>query len=158
MDKKKKGKRKKWFICLVGILLICGAVFMNSSPLSQKGEVSLENLVYCSIQVTEVKNETGYVRGTKIRDIEQVEKLFDFLGEQEVRRALPWEKLHSDEEYPYTIDLQYDSETQGRYEFIFCWKNGQIDFREKSYMITEEPKTQMTERLELLLQTYETEE
>lgn len=151
-------KRKKLIICLLGVLMIWAAVSFHSSPLSQKGEISLENFVYCHIQVIEVENDTGLGRAVKIRDLEQAEKLVDSFGEQKVRKALPWEKLHSDEEYPYTMHLQFDSEVVGRYELIHFWKNGQIDFRGASYMITGEPKTQMTDQLEWLLQNYETEE
>lgn len=151
-------KIKKFMIFLFAVLLIWIGGHFFSSPLSQKGEVSLEDLVYCHIQVIEVENDTGIGRAVKIRDLEQVEKLVDTLGEMEVRKALPWEKLHSDEEYPYTIELRYDSEEVGRYEIIHFWKNGEVFFRGDSYMIAGGSKTQMTDQLEWLLQNYETEE
>lgn len=155
MDKKKKWKKQ--FLCLAGILLIFGAIFFHSSPLSQKGEISLENFVYCHIQTMRVENETGIGRAVKIRDLEQVENLVKTIGNLEVRKALPWEKLHSDEEYPYTMHLQFDSEEVGRYELIHFWKSGEIIFRGDSYMIADGSKTQMTDQLEWLLQNYEIE-
>lgn len=156
MGKKKGGK--KWLIFLAGILLIWVVVFLQSSPLYKKGEISLESFIYCHIQTMRVENETGIGRAVRIKDLAQTEKLLDILGELEVRRALPWEKIHEDEEYPYTIHMRYDSESSGRFENILCWKNGQIDFRNVSYMIAEGSKTQMTDQLEWLLQNYETEE
>ncbi len=82
-----KNKRiKKLIVCLLGVLLIWTTVSFRSSPLSQKGEISLENFVYCHIQVIEVENDTGIGRAVKIRDLEQVEKLVDTFGELEVRK------------------------------------------------------------------------
>ena len=150
-------KIKKFIVFLFGVLLIWFAGRFFSSPLSQKGEISLENFVYCHIQTMRVENETGIGRAVKIRDLEQVENLVETIGNLEVRKALPWEKLHSDEEYPYTMHLQFDSEEVGRYELIHFWKNGEIIFRGDSYMIADGSKTQMTDQLEWLLQNYDIE-
>ena len=152
----KKLKRFVFFLLVVLIIWFAGHFF--SSPLSQKGEISLENFIYCKIQTIEVKNQTGYVYGVDIRDIEPVEKLVKDIDELKIRKALPWEKLHSDEEYPYTMELQFDSEEVGRCEIINFWKNGEIVFRGDCYMIAEGRKTQMTDQLEWFLQNYETEE
>ena len=116
------------------------------------------NFIHCHIQTMHIENETRIGRAVRIKDVVQTESLLDTLGGLEVRKALPWEKIHEDEEYPYTICLRYESESSGPFENILCWKNGQIDFRNVSYMIAEGSKTQMTDQLEWLLQNYETEE
>lgn len=151
----KKLKRFVFFLLVVLIIWFAGHFF--SSPLSQKGEISMENFIYCHIQTMKVIDDTGYGRAVRIKDAAQTEELLDALGEVEVRRALPWEKIHGDEEYPYTIHLRYESESSGPFENIQCWKNGQIDFRNVSYMIAGENKTQMTDQLEWLIENYETE-
>ena len=151
-------KEKKVLIFLAGILLIWAAVFFNSSPLSQKGKISLEDFIYCHIQTMRVENETGIGRTVKIRNLETAENLVETIGNLKVRKALLWEKLHSDEEYSYTIELRYDSEEVGRFEIINFWKNGEVFFRGDSYMIAEGSKTQMTDQLEWLVQNCETEE
>lgn len=152
----KKLKRFVFFLLVVLIIWFAGHFF--SSPLSQKGEISLENFIHCHIQTMHIENETRIGRAVRIKDVVQTESLLDTLGGLEVRKALPWEKIHEDEEYPYTICLRYESESSGPFENILCWKNGQIDFRNVSYMIAEGSKTQMTDRLEWLVQNYETEE
>ena len=88
-----------------------------------------------------------------------MQKALDALGEIEVRKMMPWEKLLSDRsaEEPYLMMIRYDSETEGRYESLACWENGRIDFRDASYRITGEPKTKAVDLLETLLQEYETE-
>ena len=70
-------KIKKFIVFLFGVLLIWFAGHFFSSPLSEKGEISLGNVIYCKIQTTEVKNQTGYVYGVDIREIESVEKLVE---------------------------------------------------------------------------------
>ena len=151
-------KTKNFIIILFGILIVWFAGHFFSSPLSQKGEISMEDFVFCHIQVIEVVNDTGIGRAVKIKDVEETKKLLDFMSELEVRKSLPWEKIHNDVEEPYTVWLQYDSEEMGRYEHILCWKNGQINFRGKNYMIIDEQKVQLTDQLEWFLQNYETEE
>ena len=107
----------------------------------------------------EIKNDTGYGRAAEIREKERMQKALDALGEIEVRKMMPWEKLLSDRsaEEPYLMMIRYDSETEGRYESLACWENGRIDFRDASYRITGEPKTKAVDLLETLLQEYETE-
>lgn len=151
----KKLKRFLFFLLVVLIIWFAGHFF--SSPLSQKGEISLENFIHCHIQTMHIENETGIGRAVRIKDVSQTEKLLDILGELEVRKALPWEKIHGDEEYPYTICLRYESESSGPFENIYCWGNGQIDFRNVSYMIVDENKAQMIDQLEWLLENYKTE-
>ena len=149
----------KGIVCLVVIVVIWMAVSFRSKPLSEEGEISLENFVVCRIQVMEVINDTGYVSTAEMRDAEQVQKVLDALGEMQVRKMMPWEKLLSDRsaEEPYLMMIRYDSETEGRYESLACWENGRIDFRDASYRITGEPKTKAVDLLETLLQEYETE-
>ena len=151
-------KIKKFMIFLFAVLLIWLAGYFFSSPLSQKGEISLEDFIYCHIQVIEVVDDTGYGRAVKIRNLEIVENLVHSIEKLEVRKALPWEKMHEEFEYPYSVQLRYDSEEVGRYEIIHFWKNGEILFRGDSYMIEEGSKTQMTDQLEWLIENYETEE
>jgi len=150
-------KIKKFMIFLFAVLFIWLGSHFFSSPLGEKGEISMENFIYCHIQTMYIENETGIGRAVRIKDLTQTEKLLDTLGEVEVRKALPWEKIHEDKEYPYTIHLRYESESSGPFENILCWKNGQIDFRNVSYMIVDENKTQMTDQLEWLLENYKTE-
>ena len=150
-------KIKKFVVFLFGVLLIWFAGQFFSSPLSQKGEISLENFIHCHIQTMHIENETGIGRAVRIKDVAQAEKLLDILGELEVRKALPWDKIHEDGEYPYTICLRYESESSGPFENIYCWENGQIDFRNVSYMIVDENKARMTDQLEWLLENYKTE-
>ena len=108
----------------------------------------------------EVINDTGYVSGAEIREKERMQKALDALGEIEVRKMMPWEKLLSDRsaEEPYLMMIRYDSETEGRYESLACWEGGRIDFRDTAYMITGKEKTKATDLLEALLQEYETAE
>ena len=152
----KQLKRFVFFLLVVLIIWFAGHLF--SGPVSEKGKISLENFIYCHIQVIEVVDDTGIGRAVKIRDLEQVEKLVDSIEGLEVRKALPWEKMHEEFEYPYSVQMQYDSEEMGRYEIIHFWKNGEIVFRGDSYMIAEGSKTKMTDQLEWFLQNYETEE
>lgn len=153
-----KKKIKKFVLFLFGVLLIWFAGHLFSGSVSEKGKISLEKFIYCHIQVMEVVDDTGIGRAVKIRDLEQVEKLVDSIEGLKVRKALPWEKMHEEFEYPYSVQMQYDSEEIGRYEVIHFWKNGEIIFRGDSYMIAEESKTQMTDQLEWLIDNYETEE
>ena len=154
----KKGALKG-IVCLVVIVVIWMAVSFRSKPLSDAGEISLEDFIVCRIQVMEVINDTGYVSTAEMRDAEQVQKVLDTLGEMQVRKMMPWEKLLSDRsaEEPYLMMIRYDSETEGRYESLACWEGGRIDFRDASYRITGEPKTKAVDLLETLLQEYETE-
>ena len=150
----------KGIVCLVVIVVIWMAVSFRSKPLSEEGEISLENFVVCRVQVMEIKNDTGYGRAAEIREKEQMQKALDALGEIEVRKMMPWEKLLSDrqgQETYYTMMIRYDSETEGRYESLACWEGGRIDFSDASYRITGEPKTKAVDLLETLLQEYETE-
>ena len=149
-------KIKKFIVFLFGVLLIWFAGHFFSSPLSEKGEISLENFIYCKIQISEVKNETTYIDGVEIRDIEPVEKLVEDIEKLKIRKILPWEKNHG--VWPYKICMQFDSEEIGRCEIIDFWKNGEIVFRGDSYMIAEGSKTQMTDRLEWLIENYKAEE
>ncbi len=146
--------------CVVVIVVIWMAVSFRSKPLSEEGEISLENFVVCRVQVMEVINDTGYVSGAEIREKERMQKALDALGEIEVRKMMPWEKLLSDRsaEEPYLMMIRYDSETEGRYESLACWEGGRIDFRDTAYMITGKEKTKATDLLEALLQEYETAE
>lgn len=155
----KKGALKG-IVCLVVIVVIWVAVSMRSKPLSEEGEISLENFVVCRVQMMEIKNDTGYVSGAEIREKERMQKALDALGEIEVRKMMPWEKLLSDRsaEEPYLMMIWYDSETEGRYESLACWEGGCIDFRDTAYMITGKEKTKATDLLEGLLQEYETAE
>lgn len=153
-----KKKMKKFMVFLIAVLLIWFASHFFSSPLAEKGEISLENFVFCKIQTTEVIDQTGYVYGADIREIEPVEKLAEDIEGLKIRKILPWEKIHEEWEYPYQIWMQFDSEEVGRCEIIDFWKNGEIVFRGESYMITEGSKTQMTDQLEQLIENYETEE
>ena len=154
----KKGALKG-IVCLVVIVVIWMAVSFRSKPLFEEGEISLENFVVCRVQVMEIINDTGYVSGAEIREKERMQKALDALGEIEVRKRMPWEKLFSDRsaEEPYLMMIRYDSETEGRYESLSCWENGRIDFRDASYRITGEPKTKAVDLLDTLLQEYETE-
>lgn len=148
----------KGIVCLVVIVVIWMAVSFRSKPLSEEGEISLENFVVCCVQVMEIKNDTGYGRAAEIREKERMQKVLDALGEIEVRKMMPWEKLLSDrqEQEPYyTMMIRYDSETEGRYESLACWEGGRIDFRDTAYMITGKEKTKATDLLEGLLQEYE---
>ena len=149
-------KIKKFIVFLFGVLLIWFASHFFTSPLSEKGEISLENFIYCKIQISEVKNETTYIDGVEIRDIEPVEKLVEDIEKLKIRKILPWEKNHG--AWPYKIWMQFDSEEIGRCEIIDFWKNGEIVFRGDSYMIAEGSKTQMTDRLEWLIENYKAEE
>ena len=155
----KKGALKG-IVCLVVIVVIWMAVSFRSKPLSEEGEISLENFVVCRVQTMEIKNDTGYGRAAELRDAAQVQKALNALGEIEVRKMMPWEKLLSDRsaEEPYLMMIRYDSETEGRYESLACWEGGRIDFRDTAYMITEKEKTKATDLLEALLQEYETAE
>lgn len=151
----------KGIVCLVVIVVIWMAVSFRSKPLSEEGEISLENFVVCRVQMMEIKNDTGYVSGAEIREKERMQKALDALGEIEVRKMMPWEKLLSDrqeQETYYTMMIWYDSETEGRYESLACWEGGRIDFRDTAYMITGKEKTKATDLLEGLLQEYETAE
>ena len=151
----------KGIVCLVVIVVIWMAVSFRSKPLSEEGEISLENFVVCRVQVMEIINDTGYVSGAEIREKERMQKALDALGEIEVRKMMPWEKLLSDrqeQETYYTVMIRYDSETEGRYESLACWEGGRIDFRDTAYMITGKEKTKATDLLEGLLQKYETAE
>ena len=56
----KKGALKG-IVCLVVIVVIWMAVSFRSKPLSEEGEISLENFVVCRVQTMEIKNDTGYV-------------------------------------------------------------------------------------------------
>ncbi|WP_418205258.1 hypothetical protein [Anaerotignum faecicola] len=155
----KKGALKG-IVCLVVIVVIWMAVSFRSKPLSDEGEISLENFVVCRVQMMEIKNDTGYVSGAEIRERERMQKALDALGEIEVRKMMPWEKLLSDRsaEEPYLMMIRYDSETEGRYESLTCREGGRIDFRDTAYMITGKEKTKATDLLEALLQEYETAE
>lgn len=151
----------KGIVCLVVIVVIWMAVSFRSKPLSEEGEISLENFVVCRVQVMEIKNDTGYGRAAEIREKERMQKALDALGEIEVRKMMPWEKLPSDrqgQETYYTMMIRYDSETEGRYESLACWEGGRIDFRDTAYMTTGKEKTKATDLLEALLQEYETAE
>ncbi len=88
----KKGALKG-IVCLVVIVVIWMAVSFRSKPLSEEGEISLENFVVCRVQMMEIKNDTGYVSGAEIREKERMQKALDALGEIEVRKMMPWEKL-----------------------------------------------------------------
>lgn len=156
----KKGALKG-IVCLVVIVVIWMAVSFRSKPLSEEGEISLENFAICRVQTMEIKNDTGYGRAAELRDAAQVQKALDALGEIEVRKMMPWEKFFSDrqEQEPYyTMMIRYDSETEGRYESLACWEGGRIDFRDTAYMVTGKEKTKATDLLEGLLQEYETAE
>ena len=134
----KKGALKG-IVCLVVIVVIWMAVSFRSKPLSEEGEISLENFVVCRVQTMEIKNDTGYGRAAELRDAAQVQKALNALGEIEVRKMMPWEKLLSDrqeQETYYTMMIWYDSETEGRYESLACWEGGRIDFRDTAYMVT----------------------
>ena len=151
----------KGIVCLVVIVVIWMAVSFRSKPLSEEGEISLENFVVCRVQTMEIKNDTGYGRAAELRDAAQVQKALNALGEIEVRKMMPWEKLLSDrqeQETYYTMMIWYDSETEGRYESLACWEGGRIDFRDTAYMVTGKEKTKATDLLEGLLQEYETAE
>ena len=151
----------KGIVCLVVIVVIWMAVSFRSKPLSEEGEISLENFVVCRVQVMEIKNDTGYGRAAEIREKERMQEALDALGEIEVRKMMPWEKLLSDrqeQETYYTMMIRYDSETEGRYESLACWEGGRIDFRDTAYMITGKEKMKATDLLEALLQEYETAE
>ena len=143
-------------VFLIAVLLIWFASHFFSSPLAEKGEISLENFVFCKIQISEVKNDTTYIDGVEIREIEPVEKLVEEIEGLKIRKILPWEKNQG--AWPYKIWMQFDSEELGRCEIIDFWKNGEIVFRGESYMIAEGSKTQMTDQLEQLIENYETEE
>ena len=91
----KKGALKG-IVCLVVIVVIWMAVSFRSKPLSEEGEISLENFVVCRVQTMEIKNDTGYGRAAELRDAAQVQKALNALGEIEVRKMMPWEKLLSD--------------------------------------------------------------
>lgn len=149
----------KGIVCLVVIVCIWMAASFRGRPLFEAGEISLEDFIVCRIQVMEIKNDTGYGRAAEIREKERMQKVLDALGEMQVRKMMPWEKLLSDRsaEEPYLMMIQYDSEEIGRYESLSCWENGRIDFRDASYRITGEPKTKAVDLLETLLQEYETE-
>ena len=152
-------KKKKVVIGLLIVSLLAGICdVFNSSPLSQKGKISLENFVYCHIQVIEVIDDTGIGRAVKIRELKPVDNLMKMIERLEARKALPWEKMHKEDEEPYSIHLQFDSEEVGRCELIHFWKNGEVVFRGDSYMITEESRTQMTDQLEWLIENCATEE
>ena len=151
-----KKKMKKFMVSLIAVLLLWFAGHFFSSPLSKKGEVSLENFIYCKIQTSEIKNDTAYIDGVEIRDIEPVEKLVADIEKLKIRKILPWEKNQG--AWPYMIRMQFDSEELGRCELIHFWKNGEIVFRGDSYMIAEGSKTQMTDQLEWLVENYNTEE
>lgn len=151
----------KGIVCLVVIVVIWMAASFRGKPLSDAGEISLEDFIVCRIQVMEVINDTGYVSTAEIREKERMQKALDALGEIEVRKMMPWEKLLSDrqgQETYYTMMIRYDSETEGRYESLACWEGGRIDFRDTAYMITGKEKTKATDLLEALLQEYETAE
>lgn len=151
----------KGIVCLVVIVVIWMAISFRSKPLSEEGEISLENFVVCRVQVMEIENDTGYGRAAEIREKERMQKVLDALGEIEVRKMMPWEKLPSDrqgQETYYTMMIRYDSETEGRYESLACWEGGRIDFRDTAYMITGKEKMKATDLLEALLQEYETAE
>ena len=45
----------KCIVCLVVIVVIWMAVSFRSKPLSEEGEISLENFVVCRVQVMEIK-------------------------------------------------------------------------------------------------------
>jgi|GEM_PF-420940 len=140
----KKGALKG-IVCLVVIVVIWMAVSFRSKPLSEEGEISLENFVVCRVQTMEIKNDTGYGRAAELRDAAQVQKALNALGEIEVRKMMPWEKLLSDrqeQETYYTMMIWYDSETEGRYESLACWEGGRI------------PPTWLRERRKQKQQTY----
>lgn len=143
-------------VCFVGIVLIWTAVSFPSRPLSDAGEISLEDFVVCRVQVMRVENDTGYGRAAELRDAEQVQKVLDALGEMQVRKMMPWEKPLSDSGEPYLMVIQYDSEKAGRFETLSFRENGRIDFRGAAYLLTEKPKTKATDLLEMLLEEYET--
>lgn len=148
--------------CMLG----CNRGYLDGSFFSEQtafrgGGNFLENFVVCRVQMMEIKNDTGYVSGAEIREKERMQKALDALGEIEVRKMMPWEKLLSDrqeQETYYTMMIWYDSETEGRYESLACWEGGRIDFRDTAYMITGKEKTKATDLLEGLLQEYETAE
>lgn len=151
----------KGIVCLAVIVVIWMAVSFRSKHFSEEGEISLENFVVCRVQVMEIKNDTGYRRAAEIREKERMQKALNALGEIEVRKMMPWEKLLSDrqeQETYYTMMIWYDSETEGRYESLVCWEGGRIDFRDTAYMVTGKEKTKATDLLEGLLQEYETAE
>ena len=50
----KKGALKG-IVCLVVIVVIWMAVSFRSKPLSEEGEISLENFVVCRVQMMEIK-------------------------------------------------------------------------------------------------------
>ena len=123
----------KGIVCLVVIVVIWMAASFRGKPLSDAGEISLEDFIVCRVQVMEIINDTGYVSGAEIREKERMQKALDALGEIEVRKMMPWEKLLSDrqgQETYYTMMIRYDSETEGRYESLACWEGGRIDFRD----------------------------
>ena len=109
----KKGALKG-IVCLVVIVVIWMAVSFRSKPLSEEGEISLENFAICRVQTMEIKNDTGYVSGAEIREKERMQKALDALGEIEVRKMMPWEKLLSDrqeQETYYTMIRQRNGRT-----------------------------------------------
>lgn len=72
----KKGALKG-IVCLVVIVVIWMAVSFRSKPLSEEGEISLENFVVCRVQMMEIKNDTGYVSGAEIREKERMQKALE---------------------------------------------------------------------------------
>ena len=78
----KKGALKG-IVCLVVIVVIWMAVSFRSKPLSEEGEISLENFVVCRVQTMEIKNDTGYGRAAELRDAAQVQKALNALGEND---------------------------------------------------------------------------
>ena len=66
----------KGIVCLVVIVVIWMAVSFRSKPLSDAGEISLEDFIVCRIQVMEVINDTGYVSTAEMRDVEIRKSIF----------------------------------------------------------------------------------
>ena len=97
----------KGIVCLVVIVVIWMAASFRSKPLSEEGEISLENFVVCRVQVMEIKNDTGYGRAAEIREKERMQKALDALGEMQVRKMMPWEKLLSDRQGQETLFITH---------------------------------------------------
>ena len=77
----KKGALKG-IVCLVVIVVIWMAVSFRSKPLSEEGEISLENFVVCRVQTMEIKNDTGYEKtpvqgkGTLVKEYKEWKRYY----------------------------------------------------------------------------------
>ena len=144
----KKGALKG-IVCLVVIVVIWMAVSFRSKPLSEEGEISLENFVVCRVQTMEIKNDTGYGRAAELRDAAQVQKALNALGEIEVRKMMPWEKLLSDRQEQETYYTMMIGTTAKRKDGMSRSPAGREDA-----LISEIPPTWLRERRKQKQQTY----